>query len=320
MNKTKKSVFAALPLTVLALLAFHARAEGEQTVSVTTTSGDLEGTLTLPTNSGQVTVALILSGFGDWDRDGNTPGRQAGSNHYKQLAQGLAQQGIASVRFDKRGVSNDPKKRKPPASVFVEYANDAASWLTKLSADKRFSKVVVIGHGEGALVGSLAAQQVSVRGFVSIDGIGRSPFDAALADLEMRPGNPMVEAEKAILTSLKSGVTPTNVPPELASLYGPAQLTFIASWGKYDPAKEFGKLKVPVLVVQGGQNPAVNAQDGQLLAAAVKGQLKSITTMSLTMKDAVEDKAGNGVPEYDGAKPLSSELVPTISTFLKSLP
>ncbi|AFZ67198.1 serine aminopeptidase domain-containing protein [Deinococcus peraridilitoris] len=316
----KKLGLAIISLTTLVLLAFHARAATEQVLSLKTTSGDQEGTLILPTSAaGAVPVALILSGFGDWDRDGNFPGGAIGSNHYKLLAEGMAQQGIASLRFEKRGVNPDPTKRTPPTS-FDQYADDARAWLATLKGDSRFSKIVVIGHGEGVLVGSIAAQQVPVVGLVSIDGRGRNMYDTALADLDARPNSVARETEKGIVRSLKAGVTPTNVPTELTRLYGPNELAFMASWGKYDPVKELGKLKTQLLIIQGGQNPAVSIEDGQLLSSVNAGQNKFIPNMSLTLKDATQDQAGNKGPNFDRSAALSEPLVPYISSFVKSLP
>ena len=74
-----------------------------QEVTLETPTGKLYGTLELPNGSSPFTVALIHPGSGPTDRDGNNP--ISGQNDgLKMLAQGLAAQGIASLRFDKRGI------------------------------------------------------------------------------------------------------------------------------------------------------------------------------------------------------------------------
>ncbi|MBH9787677.1 alpha/beta hydrolase, partial [Clostridioides difficile] len=51
-------------------------------------------------------VALIIAGSGPTDKDGNSA--LAGKNNsLKMLAEGLAQQGIATVRYDKRGLGDN---------------------------------------------------------------------------------------------------------------------------------------------------------------------------------------------------------------------
>ena len=62
----------------------------------------LHGTLLTPAEPRA--VAVILPGSGPTDRDGNSPfGIAAGS--YRLLAEGLAEQGVATLRIDKRGIA-----------------------------------------------------------------------------------------------------------------------------------------------------------------------------------------------------------------------
>jgi predicted dienelactone hydrolase len=67
------------------------------------TKGNLEGTLLVPQTTKPMPVVLIIAGSGPTDRDGNNPlGVKAQS--YKLLAEGLAKNQIASLRYDKRGL------------------------------------------------------------------------------------------------------------------------------------------------------------------------------------------------------------------------
>jgi hypothetical protein len=75
------------------------------------------------------------------------------------LAQALAVQGIASVRYRPHG--------SQAAGTPVD---DAAGWIAVLKADPRFGTVVVVGLGEGMLVALLAANRVGAGGFVSLAG------------------------------------------------------------------------------------------------------------------------------------------------------
>ena len=50
---------------------------------------------------------LIVTGSGPTDRDGNSAGLPGTNDNLKQLARGLAEQGIASVRYDKRGIGQN---------------------------------------------------------------------------------------------------------------------------------------------------------------------------------------------------------------------
>jgi 6-phosphogluconolactonase len=114
--------------------------------------GAVKGTLALPAGGAPAPVVLLVA-EGPADADGSL----------RQLAQALAAEGIASLRYDRRGV----------AGLAVEqHADDAAAWIELLKKDARFNKVVVVGHGEGVLAGLLAANKVGANGFVSLAGSG----------------------------------------------------------------------------------------------------------------------------------------------------
>ena len=73
-------------------------------ISLVTPSGTLHGTLELPTTEKIVPVFLIIAGSGPTDRDGNSAMLPGKNDSLKMLAETLAQNGIASVRYDKRGI------------------------------------------------------------------------------------------------------------------------------------------------------------------------------------------------------------------------
>ena len=53
------------------------------------------------------------------------------------------------------------------------YIDDAVRWGKQLLSDRRFSTLIVIGQGEGSLIGMVAAQRMGANAFVSIAGAGR---------------------------------------------------------------------------------------------------------------------------------------------------
>src|SRR5262245_19369604 len=72
----------------------------ESPIVLHTKTGDIFGSLVLPATTGNVPVALIIAGSGPTDRDCNSPVMK--NDAYKKLAQALALNNIASVRYDKR--------------------------------------------------------------------------------------------------------------------------------------------------------------------------------------------------------------------------
>src|SRR5579872_4850595 len=103
-SRMKRSMFltAAGSAVAAGSLPRFARA-AESDISLETATGTIYGTLTLPAGNAPVPIVLIVAGSGPTDRDGNSPGLPGKNDAYKLLAAALAQRGIASIRYDKRG-------------------------------------------------------------------------------------------------------------------------------------------------------------------------------------------------------------------------
>src|SRR6201994_4556896 len=130
---------------LLALTATSVSAE-ESAVRV----GPIEATLNVPAGVDKPPVALLIAGSGSTDRDGNGP--QAKPATLKKLAEQLASQKIATLRYDKRGAGGwKPEFGKPEDFRFKDYVDDAVSLVNYLRDSKKFGRVVAIGHSEGGL-------------------------------------------------------------------------------------------------------------------------------------------------------------------------
>ena len=112
-------------------------------------AGDLHGTLLSP--RARAPVVLIVPGSGPTDRDGNNPMGMK-TDAYKLLAQGLAEQGIATVRVDKRGMFGSAAAGDPNAVSVDVYANDYRAWIDAIRAQTGRKCVWLLGHSEGALM------------------------------------------------------------------------------------------------------------------------------------------------------------------------
>jgi len=238
-------------------------------------SGALElgGTLTLPaTYSGRIPVVLIVAGSGPTDRNGNSAGAlraQNNSNLYAILAWQLAEAGIASVRYDKRILGENLKKLVVDSLSIDDFVDDALAGARALAADKRFSKVVLLGHSEGAgLVLQAANRDAPVAGIVMMSGAGRPIMTVIREQLSRQlPPEELVKWDSASARYLR-GEPAGDVLPGLMSLLQPVNRRFMQTWAKYDPTAEIAKVKVPVLIVQGGKDIQVSAADARALAAA----------------------------------------------------
>ncbi len=151
-----------------------------ETITVPVTKGDLTVALQKSTKEPSP-VALIIAGSGPTDKDGNSV--IAGKNNsLKMLAEELVNKGVATVRFDKRGVGDNQSLLTKEEDVSIDqFVDDAVQVIQTLLADKAYSSVHIIGHSEGSLIGMLAAQKANVDSFISIAGAGR-PIDEILVE------------------------------------------------------------------------------------------------------------------------------------------
>ncbi len=320
-TKVKRGFFAALALAFV-LPAASASAAGvrEEAVTVTIPVGTLSGTLMVPPGNGPFPVALIIAGSGPVDRDGNA-GSMLHNDTYKKLAEGLAARGIATLRYDKRGIGRSTDAQSENGLRFNDYVNDALALTTYLERDPRFNSVSIIGHSEGSLVGIIAAQRdPHLRAFVSLEGPGRNFGLLINEQVHANPANPpeIVQEVESIDASLMAGKTVANVDPRLFGLFRPSIQPFLISEDQYDPAKEMASLTIPVLIIQGTTDVQVRATDAKLLAAAdPKAQPATIAGMNHVLVDAPAEYMAN-IGTYVQILPLNAALVPTIAQFLKS--
>lgn len=117
-------------LTAILLLVFAHTAAGERNdLCSNAISGTLYGTLLTP-DAGTETVAVIIAGSGPTPRNGNV-------NSYLYLAQALEKAGIASLRYDKRGIgaSRFTEPEKMADAVLGDFIGDAAAWADYLAGE-----------------------------------------------------------------------------------------------------------------------------------------------------------------------------------------
>jgi len=312
----------AVRLCSLLLLAggIAAQAHAAETpITLDTPTGQLAGTLELPAGADKPRVALLIAGSGPTDRDGNSsliPGR---NDSLKLLAAGLAEAGIATIRYDKRGIGGSHAAGSAESALrFEMFVDDAAAWIARLKADPRFASVAVIGHSEGSLIGMLAARQSDAAAFVSIAGIADGASTLLRKQLEGRLPPELEKESERILVSLESGVVVDPVPPALATLFRPSVQPYLISWFKYVPAQRIAELTMPVLVVQGNTDIQVDVVQANRLHGARPGaKLEIIPGMNHVFKHV------RAVPELqvasygDPSLPVSPLLVKSIADFLQ---
>jgi pimeloyl-ACP methyl ester carboxylesterase len=283
-----------------------------------TEQGTLFGTLLKPAGEPPHTVALLIAGSGPTDRDGNNP--EGGMNDsLKRLAQSLAKQGIASLRYDKRGVAASRAATPNEQDLSVEaYVNDAIAWSHLLRQDPDFRNLVLIGHSEGALIASLAAPEAQASSVVSLAGTGR-PIDQVLREQIATRLPPALRAQSnTILDQLLAGQTTEQVPEQLQVLFRPSVQPYLISLLRQNPAEAFARLRIPALIVQGSHDIQVSIEDALALSAAKPDAEQILVSGMNHVLRITKADLQSQIASYNNPKlPLAAGLGETIGQFIK---
>ena len=321
-------IFTTVALTATFGLTLACRSEDTPTpaasrhpvseeVTLETPTGALHGTLLVPDASGTFPVALILAGSGPTDRNGNNPAG-INSNYLTMIADSLAQHGIASLRYDKRGVAASRAAAIDESQLrFDHYVEEAVAWIAQLRQDERFIQLAVLGHSEGALIGMLAAQQATPTAYVSLAGAAQPVDSLILEQLRTQPEAIRQEAQ-TILAELRQGRTVATVSAGLHVLFRPSVQPYLISWIQYHPSEVMAKLSLPVLIVQGTTDLQVPEAEAQRLAAAQPAaELVIINGMNHVLKEAPADPTANIATYGNPTLPLAEGLMASVVTFLE---
>ena len=274
---------------------------------------EVQGTLLSPKGENQPPLAILIAGSGPTDRDGNQALFK--NNSLKYLAEGLAQKGIATFRYDKRVIAQiNNATVQEEKMTFEDEVNDALLVVNHFK--DKYKKIILIGHYEGALIGLLVAQKVVVSKFVSISGAGNS--SATLIEEQIGKNAPQLKEEsQKIISQLRKGELVDNISPYLAPVFRKSVQPYLISWFKYEPAKEIAKLQIPILIVQGTNYLQVEDKEAQLLKEAQpKAQLLLIEGMNHVLKK-VKTLEENQLSYLNPDLPISGELVEGIASFIK---
>jgi pimeloyl-ACP methyl ester carboxylesterase len=281
----------------------------------------LYGLIETPSAQTSLPIIIFIAGSGPTDHNGNS-GVQLTSNAYKLLADEFHQNGLATLRYDKRTATKSKihPDFKPSSMSFEKLVEDVILFIDLAIEDKRFSDIILIGHSQGSLLAILAAQQRKINKLISLAGAGRS-IDLILFDQFRAMGLSdvqLVEFEHALKT-LKNGELPTQYPLATMSLFQESSMKFLSTWMGYDPSQQIKKLNIPVLVANGTTDIQVPVKEAEILHKAYpKSKFVIIDGMNHILKESPIDRGLNIKTYNDPALPLSKGLVAPILDFIKS--
>jgi dienelactone hydrolase len=251
----------------------------------------LPATLALPTGAGPFPVVVLVHGSGPNDRD-ETVGANA---PFKDLAEGLAARGVATLRYVKR----TKQYPSPVATVKEEVIDDALSALALArqlpGADPQ--RVFLLGHSMGAYLAPRIAQgDPALAGIVLLAGSVRPMLDLAREQLQY------LGAPLSMLDTLRAAA-PATYWDDLAS---------------YDPVALARKVQAPFLILQGERDYQVTMKEFELWREGLKAR-QDVTLKSYPkLNHLFLEGEGKSLPaEYSTPGHIPAYVLDDIAAFVK---
>jgi len=294
----------------------------------------LPATITLPSGKGPFPgVVLVHNGTADGDRD-ETIGT---IRPFRDIAWGLAQQGIVVLRYEKRSRVEPSWFARAGFTVFDETVQDAvaAARLLRAQVELDPKRIFVAGHGLGGIVAPRIAQtEGDLAGIIILAGATQVPLadqmeqqlnykitsagaDSFKVRYQLQPIRPLLERIRSLTAKDSFDIQP------MRGLGGTSPKYWI-DMNSPDPARVLKPLNLPVLVLQGMRDfemPAANL-DGWIAAVGPRSNLtiKRYGTLSHAFTEAgpIPGPADYAKDQTVGPQ-LIADLVQWINSGQKSL-
>ncbi|WZX99402.1 alpha/beta fold hydrolase [Bacillus sp. FSL W7-1360] len=294
------------------------------------TNYPLSGKLTIPGNvEGPVPAVVIVHGSGGNDMDG-VP--MFPSQTYRDIAYGLAEQGIASIRYDKRTFVHLPElvaEFGARFTVWEETIEDALFATALLKEDARIDAdaVYLVGHS----LGGMLAPRMDVEGgdFAGLVSLGGSPrtfweiyYDQLLEFGAEKDEEERVEWEAWLMSEREKAEKLLDWTEEEAEAETVFEMPafYLRDMLTFDMEEYMHTLSKPLLVLHGDKDAQVRTETDfvvwqQLLAGQEKATLKNYPQLNhLFVREAPnkEKFAGYQVPAY-----VAEEVIVDMAEWMK---
>ena len=287
----------------------------ERSVQVGTTPA-LPGTLTIPTTKGPFPAVVLVHGSGPHDQDETI----LGSKPFKDLAWGLASQGIAVLRYRKRSTNIVTQKDE-----VIDAVHDALALLAS-APEIDHARVYVVGHSQGGyLAPRIAEREPSVKGIAILAGSTIPLEDSILDQLtyfsSLAPNDESLKTQVIAAAQFKQKVRSADLraDEDIALPIGGAHAkgAYFLDVRDYQPVATAARLSCRILVLQGERDYQVTTKELAAWRAGVpRAAFHSYPSLNHLFM------SGEGTPspaEY--ARPgqhVDGQVVRDLATWIKS--
>jgi uncharacterized protein len=296
----------------------------EHEVRLGTNGLAVDGTLSVPRRPGPLPAVVLLAGSGSLDRD-ETIGR---NKPFRDLAWGLATQGVAVLRFDKVTYAHAGElKHAERFTLSDEYLPHALAAVACVRgvAEVDETRIFLLGHSLGGTVAPrIAAAEPSVAGMILLAG-GAQPLHWVLVRqftylASLRPENeaasqPVIEKLTGQAERIDGDLPPSTPAGELP-LGAPA--SYWLDLRDYDPAGLAATLGKPMLILQGGRDYQVTvADDLALWQDALSGHDALTVRVYPELNHLFAPGSGPSSPaEYEPAQHVDARVIMDVANWL----
>jgi dienelactone hydrolase len=287
----------------------------EREVTIGDDEWKLPGTLTVPAGSGPFPGVVLVQGSGPHDRDETVGGTKV----FKDLAEGLASQGIAVLRYEKRTRQYSAKMAGLHGyTIEDETVEDAARAAAVLRAQKEIdpAKIYVLGHSLGGYAAPrIAEEDGKLAGLIVLAAYARPLEDEVVEQAEnLGVSAKDLAAVKAQAMRVKSLEDADADGPPLLGMSVP----YLLDLKGYDPVAEARKLPIRMLFLQGERDFEVPMKDFALWKAGL-GARKDVTFQSFPTLNHlfVAGEGKSTEAEYRKAGHVAPEVIDAIAKWVK---
>ena len=291
---------------VFGVLASKAQVKSEE-IMINNQVIQLPGTLTYTLE--KQPLLIWVHGSGGVNRDGNQP------QYIKQFRDAINKENMAFFSYDKRTANpNNVRFIQEDGIYFSDFVSDIKEVIHHFKNDKRFSKIILIGHSQGSLIAMLALDNVDK--FISLAGAGET-IDKTLVRQITKQSHEFGKLTEQYINELMTTGEIKEVNPNLMSLFAKQNQPFIKSWITVNPIEEIKKVAIPTLIINGDKDFQVLINDAENLhKAKPDAELVIIKNMNHVLKHIEKDE--DNMKSYMSSDfKISEELITTIVEFVK---
>ncbi len=319
---------ATLAGTLITTTGEAASATGITEVPVGVGTPPLTGTITLPAGTGPFPAVVLVSGSGPNDQN-----ETVGPNHpFLDIAEGLAADGIATIRYDKRTfdypASIDPRTFTP----VEEYVPDALAAIALLRHDRAIDprRIFVLGHSQGGTYAPLIAKRApEVAGVILLAASSEPLGRALLRQTRYLASLPGVIGQRATgelsqvarIAAEISDVRTLEADPPSSVLFGGVGPAYYLSGLRYHEVAVARSLPQPLLLLQGDRDYQVTVRnDLDVWLRGLRGR-KGVTVVQFPRADHLFlDGTGPPTPaEYQVAGHVDPAVITAIASFVRRI-